>query len=201
MKVIEVSAQKGGVGTSTVAVSLAVALSKANPTGVLLVDTSTHADTWAIAGLSVPASELHTTLGEHELAFRRATVEGLADLAPFHNREFVVIDAGTSPRSEYFGQTPFRVSVVTNSYLSLRAETFRKGERDAVVCVHNSDFVLTTGDVKNVLSAPLVHYFAVDSAVARAIDAGLYADARANLFAGWTSDFLRDHGLATPATV
>lgn len=195
MKVIEVSARKGGVGTSTVAVSLAVALSQANPQGVLLVDTSAHADTWAIAGLSVPAGEVHATLGEHGLAFRKTTVEGLADLSPFHNREFVVIDAGTSPRSEYFGLTPFRVSVVTNSYLSLRAETWRSGVRDAVVCVHNSDFVLNTTDVKNVLNTQPVHTFAVDNSVARAIDAGLYASARTNLFAEWTSDFILAHGL------
>lgn len=198
MKVIEVSAQKGGVGTSTVAVSLAVALSKANPTGVLLVDTSTNSDTWAIAGVS--SSEPYTTLGDHELGLRKTTVEGLADLAPFHNREFVIIDAGTAPRSQYFGISPFRVSVVTNSYLSLRAETWRKGGRDAVVCVHNEDFVLTKGDVKNVLSAPLIHYFGVDNSVARAIDAGLYGNGRSNLFAEWTSEFLRDHGLATPVT-
>ena len=170
MKVIEVSARKGGVGTSTVAVSLAVALAKANPQSVLLVDTSTNADTWAIAGVS--PSQPYSTLGDHDLAFYKTTVEGLAGLPSFLEREFVIIDAGTSSRSEYF----------------------------AVVCVHNEDFVLNRGDVKSVLNAPLVHYFGVDNSVARAIDAGLYGDSRSNLFAEWTSEFLRDHGLATPIT-
>jgi hypothetical protein len=206
MKVIEVSARKGGVGTSTVAVSLAVALSQAKPKSVLLVDTSPNSDTWAIAGASTPVGphKSSTTLGEHELLLIKTGGNTLATLEhdDLFSFDFVVIDAGLSPASHYFGETPFRVSVVNNSYLSLRAQAFTGGfYADGIVCVHNDGFVLNEKDVKNVLGGRFVHYFGVDNAVARAIDAGLYATSRTNLFADWTGSFIQFHELVEPSKV
>lgn len=197
MKVIEVSASKGGVGTSTVAVSLAVALSNATSQSTVLLDTSVNADTWAIAGLPAPSESTgSTTLGEHELVFRKTTASGIDELFGLFARELTVVDAGLNPRSEYGGIEPFRVSVVNNSYLSLRAETFpRTNKPDAVLCLFNGNYALTKSDVSNVIgSSSTVHFFDISDAVARSIDAGLYATHRSHLFSEWTNEFLQHYG-------
>lgn len=204
MKVLEVSARKGGVGTSTVAASLAVSLSISNPYSVLLIDPSDNADVLSIMGLSVPFSRDQEIVdGIHGLTIRRPDIDKTRqataeDISAF---SFVVIDAGLRPRSStYFGTEPFRISVVTNSYLSLRAQTLSPVKPDAHVCLYNDQLVLTSGDVRSVLGRDaLVRDVAVDPAVSRAIDAGLYT-LRTNLYEGWTNEFIREHGLTSPVS-
>lgn len=204
MKVLEVSARKGGVGTSTVAVALAVSLAKARPNGVLLVDSSEYGDSFSILGASVPAGYgSHSVCGEYGLTVAWSTPDALRKVAPndIFSYDFVVIDAGLATHDgDYFGETPFRISVVANSYLSLRAQTMAKVRPNAFVSLHNDENVLTTSDTANVLNgygAPL-HVFPVNSAVSRAIDAGLFAS-RTALYEKLTDEILTDYDLLTRA--
>jgi hypothetical protein len=205
MKVLEISARKGGVGTTTVACALALALSKQNTDKVLLIDTSHNTEAFSVLGLPNPIGRSSATVGEHGLTVMNIPVSEVNDRLPIGQYEFVVIDAGKTygVDNSYFGQTPFRVAVVRNSYLSLRSETFSKANNDAVVCVHEIGHVLTEGDVRQVVGKTIpetpVTTFLVDNAVARSVDAGLFSS-RTQLWDEWTTEFLGQHGLTT-ATV
>lgn len=171
MKVIEVSARKGGVGTSTVACSIALALGKTNPEKVLLIDTSVNHDDTLILGL-VPAPEFHT--------YRDITIVSEAfDKVSNQNikgYDFIVIDAGLlGGNSTYFDQVPFRVGVVRNSYLSLRAEAHETNHSsDAVVAIVDAQDALTAKDVSMVVREKDITVVEFDNRTSRAIDAGLY---------------------------
>ena len=173
MKVIEVSARKGGVGTSTTACSIALALGKTNPEKVLLIDTSVNNDDMLILGLSVPSSKEQTYGG---IAIVGTPFDKVSN-QDITGYDFVVIDAGLlGGKSTYFDQVPFRVAVVRNSYLSLRAEmTDVKHSSDAVVAIVDKQDALTERDVAQVLSkkdtTTIVDF---DNRTSRAIDAGLY---------------------------
>lgn len=206
MKVIEVSSRKGGVGTSTVATAIATTLSKSQPDSVLLIDTSENADIWAILGLYSPTLPTdHTIVGGHGLTVARSSRETIypTTLNSVLSYDVVVIDIGTSAPSEsYFGVTPSRVSVVANSYLSLRALTLPSKhypKPDSVVCVFNSECVLTQRDVTDVVGGPIT-IVPIDYAVARAIDAGLY-DSRERLYISWVNEVLGDLGISETARV
>jgi septum formation inhibitor-activating ATPase MinD len=171
MKVIEVSARKGGVGTSTTACSIALALGKTNPDRVLLIDTSVNNDDTLILGL-VPSPEFHTyggitLVGE---AFDKVSNQNISGY------DFVVIDAGLlGGKSTYFDQVPFRVAVVRNSYLSLRAEAHETTHTaDAVVGIVDAQDALTAKDVGQVLRQKDTTIVEFDNRTSRAIDAGLY---------------------------
>jgi cellulose biosynthesis protein BcsQ len=171
MKVIEVSARKGGVGTSTVACSIALALGKTNPERVLLIDTSANNDDTLILGLA-PAPEFHTykgitLVGESFDKVSNQNIKGY---------DFVVIDAGLlGGKSTYFDQVPFRVAVVRNSYLSLRAEAHdTHHSSDAVVAIVDAQDALTARDVRDVVAQKDITVVEFDNRTSRAIDAGLY---------------------------
>ena len=190
MKVIEVSARKGGVGTSTTACSIAMALGKTNPDRVLLIDTSVNNDAMLILGLSVPS-----TLNQQ---YRGMTIVGTSfdkvsnqDISGY---DFVVIDAGLlGGKSTYFDQAPFRVAVVRNSYLSLRAEAINpKHSSDAVVAIVDAQDALTARDVGSVLhKKDITTIVPFDNKVSRAIDAGLYGH-RETVWE-WADSFVETH--------
>jgi len=191
MQVIEVSARKGGVGTTTVACAIALRLSALHPDRVLLCDASEGSESFSVLGLSAPLKDNPCS------TIHGLTVVASETIPTGSEYEFVVIDAGKTNRvvESYFGVSPFRVSVVTNSYLSLRAETQRFTTPHAVVAIHNEDHVLNKKDVANVLRATPT-YVAVDNSVARAIDAGLYP-MRDILWSDWTSEFLQANDIST----
>jgi hypothetical protein len=202
MKVIEVSARKGGVGTTTVACSLALSLSQQNPDKVLLIDASHNTEAFSVLGLSGPADGVSSSVGEHNLTVVSSPLANINYLSA-SQYDFVVIDAGKTSGvdNSYFGLAPFRVAVVRNSYLSLRAEATSLSpiRKEAVVSIHDSGFVLNEKDVRSVLNGHSVTVFPFDHAVARAIDAGLFP-ARDNLWSEWTTAFIKQHDLS-PLTV
>jgi cellulose biosynthesis protein BcsQ len=190
MKVIEVSARKGGVGTSTTACSIALALGKTNPEKVLLIDTSVNNDDMLILGLSVPSSKEQTYGG---IAIVGTPFDKVSN-QDIKGYDFVVIDAGLlGGKSTYFDQVPFRVAVVRNSYLSLRAEmTDVKHSSDAVVAIVDKQDALTDRDVAQVLSkkdtTTIVDF---DNRTSRAIDAGLYG--HRDTVWEWAVSFVETH--------
>lgn len=200
MRVIEVSALKGGVGTSTVATAIALELAKVYPDKVVLLDQSKYLDIFSIIGMGGYHRNRAEIIGENGLTVVGGEIEALEGALAFdiHSYEFVVIDAGTTPRDgDYFGVDPFRISVVANAYLSLRPHTVVKAHKiDAFVCVLNDGGVLNIGDVNNVLSQfkASMHVFKIDSSVARTIDAGLFVS-RSTLYEAWVNELLADHNM------
>jgi septum formation inhibitor-activating ATPase MinD len=172
MKVIEVSARKGGVGTSTVACSIALALGKTNPERVLLIDTSANNDDTLILGLA-PSSGEQTY---KDITIVNAPFSEVSNLRGVHY-DFVVIDTGLlgGKKNTYFDYVPFRVAVVRNSYLSLRAEALETTHTaDAVVAIVDAQDALTAKDVGQVLRQKDTTIVEFDNRTSRAIDAGLY---------------------------
>lgn len=172
MKVIEVSARKGGVGTSTVACSIALALAKTNPERVLLIDTSANNDDTLILGL-VPSSKEQTY---KDITIINAPYDEVSNLRGIHY-DFVVIDTGLlgGKKNTYFDYVPYRVAVVRNSYLSLRAEAHETNHSsDAVVAIVDAQDALTAKDVGMVIRQKDTTIVDFDNRTSRAIDAGLY---------------------------
>jgi hypothetical protein len=190
MKVLEVSSAKGGVGTTTVACSIALALAKKSPERVLLLDLSKNDDCTAVLGLGTNSLRENSCYG--------MTIQGLArqqvkDTVSVGDYDFVVIDAGTEKIREYgFCVPDLRVQVVRNEYMSLRAETLAgRGNFGACVVLFQKDNALTVKDVQMVLrNVPTV--FEISSNVSRAIDAGLLAS-RENLWSEWTDSIIETH--------
>jgi cellulose biosynthesis protein BcsQ len=190
MKVIEVSSAKGGVGTTTVACSIALALATKSPERVLLLDLSKNDDCTAVLGLGTNSLRENSCYG--------MTIQGLArqqvkDTVSVGDYDFVVIDAGTEKIREYgFCVPDLRVQVVRNEYMSLRAETLAgRGNFGACVVLFQKDNALTVKDVQVVLrNVPTV--FEISSNVSRAIDAGLLAS-RENLWSEWTDSIIETH--------
>jgi hypothetical protein len=190
MKVIEVSSAKGGVGTTTVACSIALALATKSPERVLLLDLSKNDDCTAVLGLGTNSLRENNCYG---MTIQGLTRQQVKDTVSVGDYDFVVIDAGTEKIREYgFCVPDLRVQVVRNEYMSLRAETLAgRGNFGACVVLFQKDNALTVKDVQMVLrNVPTV--FEISSNVSRAIDAGLLAS-RENLWSEWTDSIIETH--------
>jgi MinD-like ATPase involved in chromosome partitioning or flagellar assembly len=190
MKVIEVSSAKGGVGTTTVACSLALALATKSPERVLLLDLSKNDDCTAVLGLGTNSTRENNCYG---MTIQGLTRKEMKDTVSVGDYDFVVIDAGTETTRQYgLGIPDLRVQVVRNEYMSLRAETLAGRDNfGACVVLYQKDNALTVKDVATVLrNVPTV--FDISSNVSRAIDAGLLAS-RENLWSEWTDSIIETH--------
>jgi MinD-like ATPase involved in chromosome partitioning or flagellar assembly len=190
MKVIEVSSAKGGVGTTTVACSLALALATKSPERVLLLDLSKNDDCTAVLGLGTNSTRENNCYG---MTIQGLTRKEMKDTVSVGDYDFVVIDAGTETTRQYgLGIPDLRVQVVRNEYMSLRAETLAGRDNfGACVVLYQKDNALTVRDVQTVLrNVPTV--FEISSTVSRAIDAGLLAS-RDNLWSEWTDSIIETH--------
>jgi MinD-like ATPase involved in chromosome partitioning or flagellar assembly len=190
MKVIEVSSAKGGVGTTTVACSLALALATKSPERVLLLDLSKNDDCTAVLGLGTNSTRENNCYG---MTIQGLTRKEMKDTVSVGDYDFVVIDAGTETTRQYgLGIPDLRVQVVRNEYMSLRAETLAGRDNfGACVVLYQKDNALTVKDVQMVLrNVPTV--FEISSNVSRAIDAGLLAS-RDKLWGEWTDSIIETH--------
>jgi hypothetical protein len=189
VKIIEVSSSKGGVGTTTVACCMALALANKSPERVLLLDLSSNEDCFGILGVSTTSTYERE---QYEMSIKKTTRQELADTLNLGDYDFVVIDAGLETSPEYrFGPVDLRIQVVRNEYMALRAASTERGNFDATVVLFQKQYALTVGDVQMILrNTPIV--FEISADVARAVDSGLIAW-RENLWGDWTDSIIETH--------
>lgn len=205
MKVIEVSASKGGVGTTTVACGLAVA-GHNNGQRTLIVGLGSVDDILSVMGAgdgpssdgepveflaASTDSETGAECGGLHLAWVKAR-QAPVDLSMYGDKyDLVIVDAGRLGFRKYRSSVDStgrswtslvsHVRVVRNCYISLRNEvnatrTAKKKNISYVVHVEDGR-PLTKSDVQSVLSGVSSSFTFVDmdSTVGRKIDAGLFA--------------------------
>ena len=196
MKVIEVSASKGGVGTTTTACGIALA-SHAKGNRTLLVGIDDTADIMAILG-SAAEPEVG---GEPEQFFSDNRPYGvgvvtihagsvdLSEIMYGDKYDIVVVDAGVRGKQTYslgsdkngrpWVANPKRVRVIRNCYMSLRRELMAKGDTVGVtyLCYMDSCHSMTANDVQIVLAHDNIKVITtpLTPQVAVSIDAGTYA--------------------------
>lgn len=189
MKIIEVSSSKGGVGTTTVACCMALALATRAPGRVLLLDLSKNEDCFGVLGISTTSTY---ECEQYEMTIKKTTRQELGDTLNLGEYDFVVIDAGLETAPEYrFGAVALRIQVVRNEYMALRAAAAERGAFDSTVVLFQKQYPLTVSDVQMVLrNTPVVFEMSAD--VARAVDSGLIAW-RENLWGEWTDSIIETH--------
>jgi MinD-like ATPase involved in chromosome partitioning or flagellar assembly len=195
---------KGGSGTTVVAASLAILLSRGEPAGAILADLAGDAPAvlglpepdspglagWleagdgvpadALARLEIPAGPALSLLprGRGELAVERADV--LAALLDQSARP-VVADCGTHLDGvcEVVVAAAARSLLVTRPcYLALRHALRARQRPTGVLVVREPGRALGRDDIERVVGAPVVAEIEADPAVARAVDAGLLSATR-----------------------
>ena len=156
MNKIQVSARKGGLGTTTVACSIALTYSRLHPTlKIGLVDNSPYNDCLSVIGLNAqsPNTEGVTVIGKE--------TEGY---------DVLIIDAGVTTELD---PDAIIVNVVRNEYLSMRAETLAKLSSDYTVALINTENALNAKDVSHVMRSE-ISVFPLTAPMSRAIDAGMF---------------------------
>jgi hypothetical protein len=172
MKKIQVSARKGGLGTTTVACAIALTYSRTHPTlKVGLVDGSRFNDCLSVLGLNPqsPSIDGVTVIGKE--------AEGY---------DVLVIDAGVTDKLD---PEAIIVNVVRNEYLSLKAETFARLSNDFTVALIHDEYALNAKDVSNIVSSKVFN-FPISSAMSRAIDAGMFTSRFEQLENQWANDLV-----------
>ena len=172
MNKIQVSARKGGLGTTTVACAIAITYSKTHPElKVGLVDRSRFKDCLSVLGLNSNAPQVYgVTVIDDE-------IEGY---------DVLVIDAGVTDELD---PDAIIVNVVRNEYLSLKAEAMTKINSDYAVALIHEDNALNVNDVSMIIGSK-VFTFPVSSALARSIDAGLFASRFSQLGNDWAEELV-----------
>lgn len=195
---------KGGAGTTVVATALAVVLARSSPGGAVLADLAGDAPAvlgladpgdpglagWLRAGPEVPAdalTRLELDVGGGLVLLPSGSIpvtggsdrgEVLAGLLAADRRP-VVVDCGRLDRSEaavaIAGGATHSLLVTRACYLALRRVTAAPVRPSGVVLVTEPGRALGRSDVEQVVGAPVRVEIAVDPAIARAVDAGVFA--------------------------
>ena len=188
---------KGGQGCSTAAAALALATPD-----TLLIDTG--GDLPALLGIPEPAGPagpgvadvVDGTSAINHAALARLTIDaGPVRLVPAGNTPAqqvpahrwaelaaairaggcpVVLDAGTNLAAAAVAADR-RLLFVRACYLALRRAVTLAVRPDAVVLVAEHDRAITAADIESALGVPVAAEITIDPAVARSIDAGLFA--------------------------
>jgi len=156
MNKIQVSARKGGLGTTTVACSIALTYSRLHPTlKIGLVDKSRFDDCLSVIGLNPQSPSLHgiTVISKETDGY-----------------DVLIVDAGITDELD---PDAIIVNVVRNEYLSMRAETLAKLSSDYTVALINTENALNAKDVSHVMRSE-VSVFPLTAQMSRAIDAGMF---------------------------
>ena len=200
-----ICSSKGGAGTTVVAAALALARAEQHGRSLLLDMCGDSRPVLGMAdsdspGLNDWLGEAHTSGADGLLALGEQATERLlvvhpgsrfvsgaprwAELAAaLDGCDFpVVIDAGTHFVPDELRSAAGHTWLVTRPcYLSLR-RAVRGPRPTGAIVVRDEGRALTVRDVESVLNVPVVATVPVDSAVARAVDAGLLADRWQDLF-------------------
>lgn len=173
MKIIEFSASKGGVGTTNVACSVAMAYANAGH-NVLLMDLGMERDTSGWFGVQrFDRSQDHIQVAYNISLFSPWWQASTITSVPIPEGEWdvVVVDAGRE-KLRYNGDLNIeRVYVMTNDYLSMRNTVGEQNRADRYVAVIEDGKVLTYKDVCNVIGANAVRVHRTEQQ-GRRIDAG-----------------------------
>lgn len=169
MNKIQVSARKGGVGTTTVACAIALTYSRTHPTlKIGLVDNSRFNDCLSVMGLNPQAPSIDKV----------TIIDKEAD-----GYDVLIIDAGVTDKLD---PEAIIVNVVRNEYLSLRAETIANLSNDYTVALINEENALNAKDVSSVVRSKALN-FAISSQMSRAIDAGMFASRLEQIDSEWAN--------------
>ena len=190
---------KGGVGTTVVAASLALLLSRAGASGVVLADlagdapavlglaepTSPGLAGWLSAGSRVPADALARIevdvvpglgllpRGPGHLHPGRADVlAALLDRSP----RTAVVDCGKvggAAVAAVAGRASRSLLVIRPCFIALRRAKQAPLRPTGVVVVNEPGRVLSSADVTSIVDAPVLAEVEIDPSVARLVDAGL----------------------------
>ena len=157
MRIINIIGTKGGVGTSTAAATIAIALANAGER-VALVERNASGDLRAIVGSDLDNLTFTDTIPDE-------------DCDTF---DFAVVDHATTTTQPESGTN---VLVVSNCYMSILRATKLTWRPDALIAITEQPRALHHGDIVTVVGVPANRtiHIARDPDVARSIDAGLLA--------------------------
>jgi cellulose biosynthesis protein BcsQ len=187
MKHIEVSASKGGVGTSTVSVCLAIGLAKTGKK-VLLVDMSKHGDCFALIGVSRSSGIVELLDGVSVTHVRTSPLAHDVDKSFDH----VIYDAGTDGLKDYVVTgNVYRLAIVPNAYTALRNMMDTLRDYDAMVTVITEDNALNAKDVENVMGLSTLTKMPIKPEISRSIDAGLLTTRYDALIEPWMTPLVK----------
>lgn len=191
MKVIEVSSAKGGVGTTTTACALALALENMGNTVLILDTTGTDS--------VVPTLGLNPVFGLPTVSWKNITVSNIVignhDVPVYEGYDYLVVDSGNT-QHKYGDRSVTRIGVVRNEYLAIRRMMHYPVDMFVSFTIANN--ALTAGDVSNVLRKTVIEA-PMDSAVARSIDAGLFPRRWESIASEWSNRIV--HSLVLMAVV
>jgi hypothetical protein len=190
---IEVSSRKGGVGTTTTACAIALALENMGNT-VLLLDTTGTDSVSAVLGINGLMSSVPEWKG---ITVKNVHIEG-KEVSPYGDYDYVVIDAGNK-MFNYTDETATvkRVGVVRNEYLTVKLNMYLPV--DVFVCFTIEGNALLAKDVHQVIGSktPIVDAL-VSPQVARAIDAGLFTSRWEATAGEWSNAIVASFMAVTP---
>lgn len=195
---------KGGSGTTVVAAALGLLLSARHRGGGHIVDLS--GDLPAALGIAEPDGRAgcevnsavrllprHMNNDSTEAQWLSLTTELRSLRGP------VVVDTGTLPVDTTLAEAATASYLVTRPcYLALRraTQTIQRGDFsvDGCILVNEPGRALTSNDVASVLRVPVCAEVPVDSAISRAVDAGLLAHRVPRMLDEALASLIAEHG-------
>jgi cellulose biosynthesis protein BcsQ len=189
MKHIEVSASKGGVGTTTLSTCLAIGLAKRGKK-VLLVDLSKHGDCFAVTG--VPQSSGIVDGYTDGMSIVHVDARSLPSDVD-KSFDHIIYDAGVNGLQNYaVADDIYRLAVAPNAYTALRNMTKTANDYHGLVTVVTDGNALNAKDVENVLRLRALAEMPIKPEISRAIDAGMLTMRYDDVIASWIAPLIKE---------